>query len=102
MGPLPSLVLEEQGERTLAALLRARHDLPSTIIDEPDARIPLVDMIELFDGAARVSGDPFFGLSCRVQPSRGMRVVGRRGDRQHAADRLDPVGVAMVVDEGES
>ena len=61
MGPLPSLVLEEQGERTLAALLR-RHDLPSTIIDEPDARIPLVDMIELFDGAARVSGDPFLGL----------------------------------------
>ena len=28
-----------------------------------------------------------------------MPEVRRRGDRQHAADRLDPVGVAMVVDE---
>ncbi len=28
-----------------------------------------------------------------------MGVVRRRGDRQHPADRLDPVGVAMIVDE---
>ncbi len=61
MGPLPRLVIEEQGERALAALLR-RQELPATIVDEPDARLPLIDMIELFDGAARVSGDPFIGL----------------------------------------
>jgi hypothetical protein len=28
-------------------------------------------------------------------------VVGRRGDRQHPADRLDPVGLPMIVDEGD-
>jgi hypothetical protein len=26
-------------------------------------------------------------------------VVGRRGDRQHLADRLDPVDLAVIVDE---
>ena len=30
-----------------------------------------------------------------------MRVVGRRGDRQHTADRLDPVDGAVLVDEGD-
>ena len=30
----------------------------------------------------------------------GMFVVGRRGDRQYLADRLDPAGLAVVVDEG--
>ena len=34
---------------------------------------------------------------CR-QPGH-MVVVGRRGDRQHLADRLDPVRLAMIVDE---
>src|SRR3954467_10920838 len=29
-----------------------------------------------------------------------MGAVGRRGDRQHLADRLDPVGPAVTVDEG--
>ena len=28
-----------------------------------------------------------------------MRVIGRRGDRQHTADRLDPVSPAVIVDE---
>src|SRR3712207_9327146 len=28
-------------------------------------------------------------------------VVGRRGDRQYPADRLDPVDLAVIVDEGD-
>ena len=28
-------------------------------------------------------------------------MVGRRGNRQHLADRLDPVSLAMIVDEGD-
>ena len=32
-------------------------------------------------------------------PPGGMVVIGRRGDRQHLADRLDPVRLAMIVDE---
>ncbi|AAW74375.1 hypothetical protein XOO1121 [Xanthomonas oryzae pv. oryzae KACC 10331] len=35
----------------------------------------------------------------RIGPSGRVRVVRRRGDRQHLADGLDPVNVAMVVDE---
>ena len=34
-----------------------------------------------------------------VEPARTVRVVGRRGDRQHGADRLDPVLISMLVDE---
>src|SRR5215211_5843627 len=30
-----------------------------------------------------------------------MGVVGRRGDRQYPADRLDPVGLAVIVDDGD-
>jgi UvrD-like helicase C-terminal domain len=42
----------------------------------------------------------------RRQPGRigapgSMRMVGRRGDRQHPADRLDPIRPAVIVDEGE-
>ena len=47
--------------------------------------------------------DPQFGiLSCpgwqsgRIAPTGDMVVVGRRGDRQHPADRLDPVVGTMV------
>ncbi len=37
----------------------------------------------------------------RAGSSRNMGVVRRRGDRQDFADRLDPVDVAMSVDEGD-
>ena len=31
----------------------------------------------------------------------GMTVKGRRGDRQDTADRLDPIDLAMLFDEGD-
>src|SRR5258708_17204356 len=42
----------------------------------------------------------------RRQPGRigapgGMRMVGRWGDRQHPADRLDPIRPAVIGDEGD-
>src|SRR4051795_12431569 len=37
----------------------------------------------------------------RIGPSGGMGVIYRWGDRQHLADRLDPVDGAMLVDEGD-
>ena len=37
----------------------------------------------------------------RVRLPRLLEEVGRRGDRQHAADRLDPVDVSMVIDEAD-
>jgi hypothetical protein len=36
----------------------------------------------------------------RIRLTRGLLVIGRRGDRQYLADRLDPVGLAVGVDEG--
>jgi hypothetical protein len=37
----------------------------------------------------------------RIGTLRDMGVVGRRGDRQHPADRLDPVDLTMLVNEGD-
>src|SRR5690606_15838902 len=39
--------------------------------------------------------------SGRIGPPGGMLVPGRRGDRQHTADRLDPVRIAVSVDKGD-
>jgi hypothetical protein len=36
-----------------------------------------------------------------IGPLGGMLVVGRGGDRQNLADRLDPVDLAMIVNEGD-
>jgi hypothetical protein len=33
----------------------------------------------------------------RIAPLGDMVMVSRRGNRQHLADRLDPVGLAMIV-----
>src|SRR4051794_5678742 len=37
----------------------------------------------------------------RIGPVRGARVIGRRSDRQQAADRLDTVDLTMRVEEGD-
>src|SRR5690606_27064844 len=42
---------------------------------------------------------PAWGLAHRVDLAAGVVVVRRRGDRQHLADRLDPVGVPVLIDE---
>src|SRR5690606_18464614 len=42
---------------------------------------------------------PAWGLARRVDLAAGVVVVRRRGDRQHLADRLDPVGIAGAIDE---
>jgi hypothetical protein len=34
-----------------------------------------------------------------IDPLGNVIVIGRGGDRQHLADRLDPVDLAMIVDE---
>ena len=37
----------------------------------------------------------------RIMPLGHVIVIGRRGDRQHLADRLDPIRDAMIIDEGD-
>src|ERR687885_1197899 len=41
------------------------------------------------------------GAPGRIAALGGVLVVSGRGDRQHPADRLDPVGLTMRVDEGD-
>ena len=45
-----------------------------------------------------VSADPV-GQTGRIGSPGGMGAISRRGDRQNPADRLDPVGLTMIVDE---
>lgn len=62
MGPLPALVEEREGTRTLQRLFD-EIDLPLSIIPEANHRMPLADLIDLFEYAARRTGDPLFGLT---------------------------------------
>jgi hypothetical protein len=70
------------------------------------------DLAHAIDAEVRLEHAPDLGLQgrialgaarqlLRVGSSRDMGVIRRRGDRQDPADRLDPVGVPMLVDEGD-
>jgi len=62
-------------------------DLKVLVEDAPD--------VPAKDGVAPNPGWRGVGIA----PARGLLVIGRRGDRQNLADRLDPVGLAVIVDE---
>jgi AraC-like DNA-binding protein len=66
MGPLPRLVLEGAGQGRLLGLLR-QAALPAAILDSPQLRIPLVDMVTLFSLAAKSLGDDVLGLRVGAQ-----------------------------------
>lgn len=66
LGPLPALVEAQASRRALAALF-GRQELPLALVDHPETRLPLIDVVELFDGAARVTGDAGFGLKVGSQ-----------------------------------
>src|SRR6185437_16903708 len=73
-------------------------ELPPHLTHAIDAEIRLEHTTDL--GAQhRVAPHPVRGTG-RIRPLRHVRVIGGRGgDRQHLADRLDPMGAAMIVDE---
>jgi AraC-like DNA-binding protein len=60
-GPLPRIVRERAGEMALERMLGAV-DLPLTILDRPNARLPLRDMAAVFERAASLLDDPLLGL----------------------------------------
>ncbi|HRY23815.1 MAG: AraC family transcriptional regulator ligand-binding domain-containing protein [Geminicoccaceae bacterium] len=60
-GPLPRIVREAVGERA-ANLLFTDAGVPLALLDRPDARLPLVDMIAIFERAALLLDDPLLGL----------------------------------------
>lgn len=61
MGALPALVETREGTRALQRLFD-RIDLPLSVTAEPDRKLPLYDLMNLFEHAARTVGDPLFGL----------------------------------------
>ena len=71
--------------------------LPPDLAYTVDAEVGLDHALDL-DHQRRVAASTN-RLLVRIGTPGGMRVVGRRGDRQHPADRLDPVDCPMIVDE---
>ncbi len=76
MGPLPALVEASEGFPTLQRLFDAV-DLPLSVIREPDCRLPLSDLMRLFEIAAQATGDPLFGLRVGEAMADGFGVFGR-------------------------
>jgi hypothetical protein len=73
--------------------------LPPDLAHAIDAEVLLEHASDL-DFQIRVAADPL-GQAGGIGALAGVGVVGRRGDRQDPADRLDPVGLTMIVDEGD-
>ena len=74
-------------------------ELPPKLAHAVDAEVRLEHAPDL-DHQGRVAPDPCRPLA-GVGTPHGTGVIGRRGDRQHPADRLDPVGGAVIVNEGD-
>ena len=70
-------------------------DLPDAV----DAEILLVHAPD-FNPQGDIALGPC-GQLARVGAPAGMGMIRRRGDRQNAADRLDPVNGAVLVNEGD-
>ena len=71
--------------------------LPPDLVSTVDLHVGVPDALDLRRQhliAAHSSATPL-----RISAKRGMSSIPRRGDLQHLADRLDPVGAAVLVDE---
>ena len=61
MGPLPDLLEAQGGSRAVDRAFKAV-GLPLDLVTDRHQRVPLGALIELFEQAARLAGDPLFGL----------------------------------------
>ena len=77
----------------------SRYKLPPDLADAIDPKFSSkTRRIFRLSAASRLArAGSLFGIGAPGD----MSVIGRRGDRQHPADRLDPMGPAMIVDEGD-
>ena len=66
MGTLPDLVETSEGGRSVKRLFD-RVGVPLAIMAEPDRMLPLRDLVDLFESAAQITGDPLFGLRVGIQ-----------------------------------
>ena len=80
-----------------ATAVPSRCQLPPDLVGAVDLHVGLPDALDLRhqDLVALSAG----AALCRLAPQRCMAPISRRGDLQYLADRLDPVGIAMLVDE---
>ena len=76
-----------------------RRVLPPHLADPVDAEVRLEHASDL-DLQRRIALGPRRQLGGSGLAG-GVEVIGRRGDRQYPADRLDPVNFPMIVDEGD-
>ncbi|SDL71243.1 Arabinose-binding domain of AraC transcription regulator, N-term [Aliiruegeria lutimaris] len=60
-GQLPELVRDKAGDRALVRILQ-QHDLPLSVLNAPEHRVPLAKMIRVMEAAARAVGDEEFGV----------------------------------------
>lgn len=61
MGPLPDLLEAQAGSRAVERAFKGVH-LPLHLVTDRSHQIPLASLVDLFDRAARLSGDPLMGL----------------------------------------
>ena len=66
MGTLPELVVACEGTRSVKRLFD-RVGVPLAIMAEPERMLPLRDLVDLFETAAHITGDPLLGLRVGIQ-----------------------------------
>ncbi len=97
--PLKAHVPHQPGDRAARGAEALPPQLTPDLAHAIDAEVLLEHAPDL-DLQIRVAADPV-GQPGGIGAPGSMGMIGRRGDRQNLADRLDPVGLAMIVDEGD-
>ena len=92
-------VPHQPGDRASSSAEAFPPQLTPDLAHAIDAEVLLEHAPDL-DLQISVAADPV-GQAGGIGAPGGMGVIGRRGDRQNSADRLDPVGLAMIVGEGD-
>ena len=98
-GPLQAHIAHQPRDRASGDILAFPFQLPPHFANPIDLEIA----VEYAPNLAAQNGVPSHAGGRRFGPTsaRDVLVVRRRGDRQDPADRLDPVDIAMIVDEGD-
>ncbi len=92
-------VPHQSGDRAASRVEALPPQLAPDLANAVDAEILLEYALDL-DPQIGVAADPV-GQTGGIGAPGKMGMIGRRGDRQDLADRLDPVGLPMIVDEGD-
>ncbi len=98
-GPLQTHVAHQTGDRASRDVLTFPLHLSPHFAHPIDLEVVVEHAPDFLaqNGVAPDASRSRFGIA----PARDMFVVARRGDRQDPADRLDPVDLAVLVDEGD-